>query len=45
LAVIPAVLLSPLGSYVYYGQPDQGLVEILVTPEIKQNLLKKLQLI
>ena len=45
LAVIPTVLLSPLGTYVFYGQPNQGLVEILVTPQIKQNLLEKLQLV
>jgi cytidyltransferase-like protein len=44
LAVIPSVLLSPLGTYVYYGQPDEGLVEVKVTPEIKQELLEKLNL-
>lgn len=45
LAVIPAVLLSPLGTLVYYGQPDEGLVEIKVTPEVKQQILEKLGLI
>lgn len=45
LAVIPAVLLNPLGTYIYYGQPDEGVVEVKVTPKIKQSLLDKLQLI
>jgi uncharacterized protein (UPF0218 family) len=45
LAVIPAVLLNPLGTYVYYGQPDEGIVEVKITPEIKQTVLDKLGLI
>ncbi len=35
LAVIPAVLLLPLGAEVYYGQPDEGLVQISITEERK----------
>lgn len=47
LAVLPAVLLSPLGTKVYYGQPSQGVVEITVNLESKEkiwtilNLLRK----
>lgn len=44
LAVIPSILLSPLGSKVYYGQPDQGVVEILVDLNTKKELLKLLNL-
>jgi cytidyltransferase-like protein len=36
LATIVAVLAAPLGSCIYYGQAKQGVVEILVTEEIKQ---------
>jgi len=39
LAVIPAVLLSPLNTGVYYGQPDQGIVEIMVSGEVKARVL------
>lgn len=42
LAAIPAVLLAPLGSRVYYGQPNVGLVEVLVTEEKKEFLVKLL---
>lgn len=44
LAVLPAVLLSPLKTTIYYGQPNQGIVKIMVTEKTKkkaQNLLKK----
>src|SRR3989344_197648 len=44
LATIPVVLLSPLGKYVYYGQPKKGAVRITVTEKIKEeicNLLVK----
>ena len=44
LATIPAVLLSPLGTKIYYGQPDQGIVEVEVIPEIKSQLLFKLNI-
>jgi len=35
LAAIPAVLYAPPGSVVLYGQPDEGVVLIKVTPECK----------
>ncbi len=37
LAAIPAVILSPLESVVYYGQPKVGLVELLST-ENRRNI-------
>lgn len=37
LAVIPAVLLSPLGTNVFYGQPQKGLVLVNVDLEIKNK--------
>jgi phosphopantetheine adenylyltransferase/uncharacterized protein (UPF0218 family) len=44
LAVLPAILLSPLNTAIFYGQPNQGLVHIRVTEKSKQkalHLLKK----
>ena len=44
LAVLPAVLLSPLKTTIFYGQSDIGLVKITVTESAKkkaQNLLCK----
>lgn len=40
LAVIPAVLLLPLGTKIFYGQFDKGIVVVKVTEE-KKELLKK----
>lgn len=42
LAVLPALIISPLGFKIYYGQPDEGLVEILVTEENKEKARKLL---
>ncbi|MFQ5406701.1 MAG: pantetheine-phosphate adenylyltransferase [Candidatus Micrarchaeia archaeon] len=39
LAVLPAVLLAPLNSFVFYGQIDKGLVLVRVTEESKQKVL------
>ncbi len=44
LAVLPLILLSPLKTAIFYGQPYQGLVYIRVTEKSKQkalNLLRK----
>jgi pantetheine-phosphate adenylyltransferase len=38
LMVFPAVLLSLLGSVVFYGQPNQGVVMLTVTDKIKAKL-------
>jgi hypothetical protein len=43
LATIPAVLSSPIGSLVVYGQPGQGLVAVEVTGEKREEFLKFLQ--
>jgi len=36
LAVLPAILLLPLGSTILYGQPNEGLVLVVVTEEKKE---------
>jgi uncharacterized protein (UPF0218 family) len=48
LAAIPAVLYAPLGSLVLYGQPDEGVVLIKVTPECKRRcaqILSKMEVV
>lgn len=42
LAAIPAILLSPLGTAVLYGQPNKGLVKVRVDLEIKDRICKLL---
>lgn len=42
LAAIPAVLLAPLNSIVYYGQPNQGLVKMEISEMVKKSILKLL---
>ncbi len=37
LAVLPAIIAAPLGFKIYYGQPDEGLVEVEVTEKIKEK--------
>lgn len=46
LLAIPAIMYAPLGAVMYYGQPNQGLVEVVVTQQVKDqagNLLTKFQ--
>jgi uncharacterized protein (UPF0218 family)/phosphopantetheine adenylyltransferase len=43
LTVLPAVLLSPLNSLLFYGQPNQGLVKVKITPKTKQKALRLLK--
>ena len=43
LSVLPAVLLSPLNTLIFYGQPNQGLVHIKVTENSKAKALSLLQ--
>ena len=38
LLVLPAILYAPLGTFVYYGQPNAGIIQVLVTPAIKQKV-------
>ncbi|ACJ17402.1 hypothetical protein, conserved [Thermococcus onnurineus NA1] len=48
LAAIPAVLYAPEGSVVLYGQPDEGVVLIKVTPECKLKcgrLMSKMEVV
>jgi len=48
LAAIPAVLYAPEGALVVYGQPDEGIVLIKVTPECKRRcaqLLRKMEVV
>ena len=45
LATLPAILYAPLGSAVVYGQPNEGMVIVKVTPEKKEyirNLMKRM---
>lgn len=37
LVVLPVVISAPLGFTVFYGQPHTGLVEVLVTEDVKQK--------
>lgn len=44
LAVLPVLLIAPLGFSIFYGQPDEGLVRVEVTEENKEKayqLVKK----
>ncbi|WP_297495262.1 GTP-dependent dephospho-CoA kinase [Thermococcus sp.] len=48
LGAIPAVLYAPYGSVVLYGQPDEGVVLIKVTPECKRRcaeILSKMEVV
>ncbi|MCD6371986.1 MAG: GTP-dependent dephospho-CoA kinase family protein [Thermococcus sp.] len=48
LAAIPAILYAPYGSLVLYGQPDEGVVLIKVTPECKRRcarILAKMEVV
>ncbi len=38
LATLPAILYAPLGSAVVYGQPNEGSVIVIVTPEKKAQI-------
>lgn len=40
LSFLPAMLLAPLGFSVYYGQPNEGLVEVLVTEGNKEKVFE-----
>lgn len=38
LSVLPLSLAAPLGTIIYYGQPNQGMVEIIVTEVVKKRV-------
>jgi len=37
LAVLPVLLIAPLGFSIFYGQPNEGLVQVQVTEENKEQ--------
>ncbi len=43
LLVLPMVLFAPAGSYVWYGQPEEGMVSVLVDTEVKQTVVSLLE--
>lgn len=46
LLVLPVLVAAPVGSVVYYGQPNEGLVRVIVDAGVKQeatNLLQKFE--
>lgn len=42
LAAVVLAILLPLQSAIYYGQPNQGIVEMVVTPELKASFIAQL---
>lgn len=38
LATAALILLAPLSTKIYYGQPNQGLVEVIVTEKLKNTI-------
>lgn len=42
LTAVIAVLLLPLGTHIYYGQPDKGMVEAVVTEKLKETFFSVL---
>lgn len=43
LAAVAAVLLAPLETQIYYGQPGKGIIEMIATEELKEQIFKVLQ--
>lgn len=43
LSVLPLILLSPLNTFIFYGQPDKGIVQVKVTEKTKEKAVKLLQ--
>ncbi|HET6406008.1 MAG TPA: GTP-dependent dephospho-CoA kinase family protein, partial [Candidatus Thermoplasmatota archaeon] len=43
LAALPAMILAPEGAAVCYGQPDQGVVVVIVTSVVRQRAKELLQ--
>ena len=40
LAVLPIILSAPLNSIIFYGQPNNGLVRVDVSEEVKERTKK-----
>jgi uncharacterized protein (UPF0218 family) len=43
LLAVALVLLAPLKTEIYYGQPEQGIVQMIVTEELKQKFYTRLK--
>jgi GTP-dependent dephospho-CoA kinase len=43
LLVLPAIYFAPIGTIVLYGQPNQGIVRLVVTPQLQQKAKEYLQ--
>ena len=43
LAALPVILAAPVGAHVLYGQPDAGVVHVLVNDETKERVQQLLQ--
>ncbi len=43
LLVLPVIIIAPLGAVVYYGQPGEGIVEVVVTKEKKGEVVELLK--
>ena len=46
LAALPAMIMAPDGTAVCYGQPNEGVVVVLVTPEVRaraQDILHQME--
>jgi len=42
LAAVALVLVAPLNAAIYYGQPNEGMVEMIVTSELKEKFYRVL---
>lgn len=40
LTAVIAILTAPLGTYIYYGQPNKGMAECVVTEDLKEEVYK-----
>ena len=43
LAVLPAIVAAPAGASVVYGQPDEGMVHVVVTDETRAHVRELLE--
>lgn len=43
LSVLPLILLSPLNTLIFYGQPFKGIVQVKVTEKTKEKAVKLLE--
>lgn len=41
LAAVAATLVFPLNTHIYYGQPQEGMIELVVTEKIKQQFAQQ----